>query len=253
MNLHRVVFSTGRSPMRCIRTLRIATGFKQFILAASVCLLLVGLSRAAIIISEVDPIGSSSSYGADWFELTNTGAAAVDITGWKMDDGSNSFGLAVALRGGITQINPGQSVVFAEGDSTGTTDAAIQTSFINAWFGGTAPAGFTMGFYGGSGVGLSSSNADGVNLFDSGGNAVTTASVSYGAGTVPGGGATFDNAAGLAGTISAASVAGVNGAFAAGGEVGSPGTVPEPGSALLLVLGGTGLFAAPFAGVRRRR
>ncbi|MEI9897707.1 MAG: lamin tail domain-containing protein [Chthoniobacter sp.] len=53
-----------------------------------------------IIISEVAPWSSGNSpVGADWFEVTNIGTAAQDITGWKMDDNSNSFGSAVALNG----------------------------------------------------------------------------------------------------------------------------------------------------------
>src|SRR5690349_7980988 len=47
----------------------------------------------SIIISEVAPWSSgNSSIGADWFEVTNIGTAAANITGWKMDDNSNSFG-----------------------------------------------------------------------------------------------------------------------------------------------------------------
>jgi P pilus assembly chaperone PapD len=61
-------------------------------------------AHASIIISEVNPTGSSTTtYAADWFELTNTGAYAVDISGWKMDDNSNAFASAVALRG-VTSI-----------------------------------------------------------------------------------------------------------------------------------------------------
>ena len=51
-----------------------------------------------VIISEVAPWSSGNSpYMADWFEVTNTSTSAVNITGWKMDDNSNSFGSAVAL------------------------------------------------------------------------------------------------------------------------------------------------------------
>src|SRR5262249_1854086 len=62
----------------------------------------------SIIISEVAPWSSGNSpLGADWFEVTNIGSAAVDITGWKMDDNSNDFGVAVPLSG-ITSIGPGE-------------------------------------------------------------------------------------------------------------------------------------------------
>lgn len=197
---------------------------------------------AVIVISEVHPSGSSNStYLADWFELTNTGAAAVDITGWKIDDSSNAFATAFALRG-VTSILPGQSVVFAEGNAAGSNDATIQAAFKTAWFGGSIPAGFTIGGYGGSGLGLSS-GGDGVNIFDSIGTPI--ASVSFSAATA---GVTFDNAAGLAGPISALSAVGVNGAFNSltGGEIGSPGVVPEPATLGLLGLG-------CLAMIRRRR
>ena len=72
-----------------------------------------------------------NSYGADWFELTNIGSTAVNISGWKMDDNSNSFGNAVALRG-VTSIAAGQSVVFIEGNATGTTDSTIDATFKTA-------------------------------------------------------------------------------------------------------------------------
>ncbi len=89
------------------------------------------------------------------------------------------------------------------------------------------PAGFLVGFYGGVGVGLSSSG-DAVNLFDALGNRIT--GVSFGASVT---GFTFDNSAGLGSTtlplpvISTLSAAGVNGAFLAadGVETGSPGTI----------------------------
>ena len=180
---------------------------------------------AGIIISEVDPSGSSSAYGADWFEVTNTGAAPVDISGWKMDDSSNAFATAVPLRG-VTVIPAGASAVFFEGTASGTTDATILANFSTAWFGtATPPPGLLIGAYGGTGVGLSS-GTDAVNLFDAGGNRVT--GVSFGAANAA---FTFDNTAGLGSTttplpaIATLSAVGVNGAFAAktGGEVGSPG------------------------------
>ena len=210
-----------------------------FALALTTSLLPV-VAHAQIIISEVDPTGSSASYAADWFELKNTGASAVDLTGWKMDDNSASFSLAVALRG-ITSIAAGQSVVFVEGNTSGTTDATIDANFISAWFGGSAPVGFTIANYGGSGVGLSATS-DAVNIYNSTGT--LQAGVTFGASTA---GFTFDNAAGLSGAISQLSAAGVNGAFLSfnGAETGSPGNVgpvPEPGTLALMGMGVLGLW-----------
>lgn len=242
MRVIAVGFSRSNVLVRFIRTLIRFESLKRATLAAFVSFLCAGWSSGAtLVISEVNAAGSSSSYLADWFELTNTDSLPLNISGWKIDDSSAAFGSAVGLRG-VTSIAPGQSVVFAEGNATGTTDSTIQTNFISAWFGGAAPAGFTMGFYGGSGVGMSTTAGDGVNIFDSGG--ASQASVSFGATPTGSPLPTLDNLAGLSGTISTPSSNGVNGAFVSnsGTEVGSPGNlgganIPEPGSALLLVLG----------------
>jgi uncharacterized protein YjiK len=176
---------------------------------------------ANLVITEVHPSGSGNAngYGADWFEVTNIGDEAADIAGWKVDDSSNAIGSAVALRL-VGSIPAGKSAVFFEGLADGSTDKTITTNFNNAWFGGTAPAGFLIGAYGGSGLGLSTSG-DGVNLFDAGGTRIT--GVSFGTASAS---ATFDNLAGNA-AVSTTSVAGVNGAFlaSAGTETGSPGRV----------------------------
>ncbi len=226
---------------------------KKFVLAASALLLVAGSSRAAIVITEVDPSGSSTTsntYNADWFELTNTGTTAQDITGWKMDDNSHAFGSAVAIRG-VTSIAPGQSVVFVEGTATGTTaptDATIDAAFENFWFGANIPAGFTIGNYGGAGVGLSQT-ADEVNIYNAGGTEVV--GVGFGVSAT---GVSFDNAAGIGSAtqpdplISTPSVVGVNGAFSSANavagqpnEIGSPGVVPVPEPASASLLGLTGL------------
>jgi hypothetical protein len=198
-------------------------------------LAIVQQASADIVISEVDPSGSSSTYAADWFELTNTGSSAVSIAGWKMDDNSNSFSKAVALHG-VGSIAAGQSVVFLE--DTSDTDANIDAAFIAAWFGSKSPASLTLGAYGGSGVGLSQSG-DSVNIFNASGQVVTR--VDFGTASAT---ATFDNAAGLNNvTLTKLSQLGVNGAFTSvGGEIGSPGTVrtapvPLPAAAWLFLSG----------------
>jgi hypothetical protein len=187
---------------------------------------LVGTAHAAggLIISEVAPWGSGNSpYAVDWFEVTNTTGAAVNISGWRMDDNSNSFALSVALNG-VTSIAAGSSVVFLESSTPSTTIPA----FTSAWFGSSAPGGLLVGTYSGSGVGLST-GGDAVNLFDASG--ALQANVSFGASPSAAPFATFDNAAGLDNaTISTLSVAGVNGAFLvptppAQAAIGSPGTI----------------------------
>jgi hypothetical protein len=108
----------------------------------------------ALIISEVAPWSSGNSpVGDDWFEVTNVGTATANITGWKMDDNSNSFGSALELNG-VSSIAPGQSVIFIETGS-GHTAAGNAAAFRSVWFGGNPPAGLQIGNYTGSGVGLS--------------------------------------------------------------------------------------------------
>src|SRR6185369_6956866 len=62
-----------------------------------------------LVITEVAPWGSGASmYAADWFEVTNVGSAAVNMTGWTMDDISNDVALSVPILG-VGSIAPGQS------------------------------------------------------------------------------------------------------------------------------------------------
>ena len=175
-----------------------------------------GAVAPSLIVSEVAPWSSGDSpFGADWIELTNTGAHAVDITGFRIDDSSNAFAGAVALNG-VTTLAAGESAIFLEGEP------AVADAFKAAWFGTNVPAGLQVGTYIGGGIGLST-DGDAVNVFDAAGNRIT--SVTFGASTTY---FTFDNAAGLTGAISTLSVAGVNGAFMAGGATGSPGAIAAP-------------------------
>ncbi len=196
-------------------------------------------AQAQVRITEVSAWGSGNApYATDWFELTNTGASSVNISGWRMDDNSDAFGSSVALTG-ITSIAAGESVIF--------TESAATASFLSTWFGASSPAGLQIGNYSGSGVGLSTSG-DHVNIFNGAG--VLQASVFFN-GSPGGPFPTFDNAAGLnSTTISLLSVAGVNGAFVAvndANEIGSPGSiaapVPEP-ETYALMLAGLGLVGA---------
>jgi hypothetical protein len=188
-------------------------------------------SIGKLFISEVAPWSSGSSpVGADWFEVTNTKAVAVDITGWKIDDNSQSPIAALALNG-ITSINPGESVIFIE-----TNDlVAKTTAFLNNWFGVNPPSGLRIGNYTGGGAGLSS-GGDQVNLYNAI-SATPLTSVLFGASSISSF-ATFDNSAGLNSIttpITQLSAAGVNGAFVAANsatEVGSPGTFILTGGSL---------------------
>jgi hypothetical protein len=196
--------------------------------------LITAQANAAVLITEVAPWGSGNApYATDWFELTNTGSSAVNISGWKMDDNSNSFASATSLTG-ITSIGAGESVIF--------TENAANASFLSTWFGTNIPASLQIGSYTGSGVGLSAS-ADAVNIYNASG--VLQANVTFAASDAIAPYQTFDNAAGLNNAaISTLSVVGVNGAFVASNdvsEIGSPGkiaaAVPEADSYAMLLVG----------------
>ena len=204
---------------------------------------------------------SSSGVGGtpDWIELTNLGNTSANINGWKMDDSSRVFGSSLLLNG-ITSIAAGESVVFFETSTTNLGSGAYATdltNFRNFWGG---LSGVQVGYYGGSGVGLSSSG-DGVAVFNSSGIEATTY-VSFGAATAGYSfNFTWDNAGTLTSAANALSTEGVNGAWkvnsAFGGtgtpidNIAGPGTittaaVPEPSSFALLGLGFVALL-----GVRR--
>ncbi len=182
-------------------------------------------------ITEVAPWSSGNSpIASDWFEVTNTGVTAADITGWKMDDNSYSAGSAVALNG-VTSLAAGESAIFIEVSATQNA-ATVVAAFKQLWFGNNVPAGLQIGTYTGSGVGLST-GGDAVNLFDA--TNTLKASVTFGASSAAAPFSTFDNSAGLNSTsltahqtISTLAAAGTNGAFNApldNGEIGSPGRI----------------------------
>jgi uncharacterized protein YjiK len=172
-------------------------------------------------ITEVDPSGSGGGHGynSDWFELTNEGTAAVDLTGWKASDSADTTAAGESgLLTGVSSLPAGASAVFLE------TPAEI-SAFEAAWFPDGVPSGFLVGGYEGA-KGLST-GGDQVNIFGAAEEKIT--GVAFGVATSK---VSFDNAAGIGDTttppptISTLSVAGTNGAFTNGaGEIGSPGTI----------------------------
>lgn len=217
-------------------------------LAFAICCL-ASPALAQISTLRITEVMSSSGVGgtADWWEATNYGSSAVDVTGWKVDDSSFTFGLSVALNG-ITSINAGESVAFLETNTLDSgTVATLISSFRTFWGGSGTSA--QIGYYAGSGIGFSSAG-DGVVMFDAVGTE-TTPRVTFGAATT---GSSFYYGYDAAGdpttspnTNAIVSTVGIldgQTTFASATtlpqNIGSPGTaavVPEPSSAALLAIG----------------
>ncbi len=214
---------------------------KTAIFVCALSAFVASAAHANIRITEV--MSSSNGNGVptpDWFEITNYGSSAVDLTGWRMDDGSVNFAASVALSG-VSSIGAGQSIIFIE-----SAAGAGLASFNTFW----GLSGVSVGYYSGSGVGLSS-GGDGVSLFDTSGALVN--SVTFGAATS---GSSFfygyDSAGAIDpsynGLISTVGTIGTQVTYASGGDTGSIGSalgVPAPGAIALLGLAG-------LAGRRRR-
>jgi len=208
----------------------------------------VASTQAQVLIRITEAMSSSGTGGTpDWIELSNLGNTVADITGWKVDDSSRTFGSSLLLNG-ITSIAAGESVVFFETPTANLTGAwSTDLANFRSFWGGLS--GVQVGYYGGSGIGLSSTG-DGAVVFNSTGTEQTTY-VSFAAATT---GTSFNfvyDAAGVqTSAANALSVAGAYGATtvsAAWGGTGTavsntagPGTittVPEPSSSALLGLG----------------
>ena len=198
--------------------------FLAFLFSAFIPLASFTQAQAVLRITEV--MSSSGTGGtADWFELTNYGNTSADITGFKVDDSSFLWSAAVPLVG-VTSIAPGESVVFFEATNTevsgGTAGTTATTNFRNFWGG---LAGVQVGYYNGSGIGLSSSG-DGVVVFNSSGNEISQR-VSFLTATT---GSSFYHVFNASGTQlstgNPVSVEGAVGAFKSSnalGNIGSPG------------------------------
>jgi hypothetical protein len=255
--------------------MRSITGFLSFrrsvVLAGIVlCATMTGSASAQLRVTEAMSSSAAVSGGTgDWFELTNYGGSAVSIAGWKVDDSSFSAAAALPLNV-VTSIGAGESAIFIEVPSA--TVSGSEAQLVADWrsFWGNTVAATQVGWYKGSGIGLSSSG-DGLVVFDAA-NAEQTSRVSFPAATAgssfywaytPSGG--FGVGSSTAGVVSQiGTLAGENGGISQTTllsadpptapftvtNIGSPGTaalVPEP-STVALAAAGIGL-----AGLAARR
>jgi hypothetical protein len=201
----------------------------SFAVPAVVAMSVSSSASAYLRITEV--MSASGSGGTnDWLEVTNYGTSAVSFTGYRMDDNSFSFGASVELLG-VASIAAGESVVFFE-----------------TFWGGLS--GVQVGYYNGSGAGVSfSSGGDGAVVFNSTGTQVTQ-QATFGAATT-GSSFYFDLPNNNTGIVSVVGTIGTQVTFQAGTPVntGSLGTaigIPAPGAVALLGVAG-------LVGGRRRR
>ena len=230
------------------------------LLAAAFCLTAATPAFAQLstlrITEAMSQSGTTPTFTADWFEVTNYGSSAVDLTGWKMDDASFDSTRAVALNG-VSSVGPGESVVFIETNAPLT----VIPDFRSFWGGSAATA--TIGSYTGGGVSFSS-GGDGIVLFNSG-SAEATPRVTFGAATV-GSSFFYQYASNGDPTTSPNTNAVVSTVGTVDGQVtylsansvtqniGSPGTainaVPEPST---VALGSIGLAILAARATRRRK
>jgi hypothetical protein len=209
----------------------------------------------AVVISEImfNPAGSfdgTADRTSEWAEIYNTGPAAEDISGWRLDDEDSNFG---AIAAGTT-LAPGQvAVIF---DSRFISEGAFRTEW-------SVPAeALVLGVTFQSLGNTPSTQGEDLTIVDAGSNVVDAAFYDNGLGGWPSaanGRSIYATVLTTAGNDAGAnwlqSAVGIDGAHNPTGptfavaDVGSPGLVPipEPTSLALLGLGGLPLLA------RRRR
>jgi hypothetical protein len=209
-------------------------------------------SNAQLAVTEVhssQSVAGDPAIHADWWELSNYGTEAADLTGWIFNDSTGG-----TTTGAVTvpalSLAPGESVVFVEG-----LDAAV----FRSWWGSALGSEVQVLTYTATAIGLSSSG-DGIRLWRPGADAATVPVVSVDFGAAGTNTATFipDPVTGL---LTARSEAGVAAAQAAAnnGDAGSPGVRPAPIALSVLSLttnqtvnpGGTVVLSVQAAGLPR--
>jgi hypothetical protein len=155
------------------------------------------IAQANILITEVN----SNSAGADFFELYNHGASAIDLTGWKWTDNEANFNGTKQVTFGSVTIPAGGVLVVMQGNGTTNTVASFRTAWNNL-SAGVAVVDIL-------GPGLASDDA--VVLFNAAGN--VAASFNYGTSAIS---ATLGNST----TVSINPATQSNGTPARGGHAG---------------------------------
>lgn len=216
------------------------------IIAGTAAVMLFGqLASAQLVITEVmaqTTAGTAGTINGDWWELTNTGASSVNLSGYQWADTEDALPGTDSNFFPAFVIEPGQSIIILEEPSANaaawrqnwnlTNDIVILG--MDEMVDDSTPDGDTF-----SGLG---SGTDAVFFYDPAG--VLLSSYAYADGAVSRG---TSFAAGLDGSDLGLSVVGVDGAVTgANGDIGSPGSaVPAPAA--------LSAFFVALAGVFRRR
>ncbi len=194
-------------------------------------LTLIGLVLSIAPFAAADMVISEWMYSGtngEFIEFTNTGPAAVDMTGWSFDDDSQIPGSVDLSAFGL--VAPGQSVILTE---------VTASAFVTAW-------GLTsVAIIGDNPANLGRN--DQINLYDAGNNLVDQ--LSFGDQNYPGTPRTQNKSCNIPATDYGYTVAQTTWVLAAvgdqygswasaGGDVASPGIVPEPSALALLALYG---------------
>lgn len=268
--------------MNVIQVLRVFRGFAARVapslVVSTLLVLIVSLvafaprASGSLLITEINSNGT----GGDFFEVYNSGASAVDLSGWRWSD-YDVRNWAAAWSFDAATLNPGEVAVVGVGNNSaspsplfGSADA--NTAFRTSW--GLMPS-VKMLTWTGNGAGLGS--GDGVILFNAAGNVSTSLIYRIGplvsattqdlstvalstfiksfppqptanghAGVMGGGSATeslvWDPDSSVGSPTYRNAVSGTWGAFANpnhAATIGSPGVVvPEPSSVALALVGG---------------
>jgi hypothetical protein len=142
-------------------------------------LLFLGGAQAQVILTEIN----SNAAGGDFWELTNVGTAAQDLSNWKWIDGGQSLPApAVQIFPSGTSLAVGETMVII-------TDTTVSTTFLSAW----GPLTGIQKLVGGPGLGQN----DSVRLYDNNDNLIFTFSYASGGFTQSSGSASAGGHAGL--------------------------------------------------------
>lgn len=184
------------------------------------------MSSAALTFRTTNTLPQTS----DWWELSNFGTNAIDLTGYKWNDNSPALGLG-AFTGGDSApfqgliIQPGESVLLVESNTAAGNISTNAEQFRAFW--GLSPS-VQIRLFSGNGLG---SGGDSVRLWapNAANDFDLVDAVDFGA-ALRGSSFIYDTNTGLFAVAGQYSTNGVNGAFKAAqsDDVGSPGTHQGP-------------------------